>query len=170
MKDFAAIDFETANSQRSSVCSVGVVVVRGGEISEQIYRLIRPEPEYYSYFNTLVHGLTELDTKSAPIFPQVWREISPHFDGLALVAHNAPFDQSCLKSVFASYSMDYPEYEFYCTCRAARAKFKNLPAQLRPPNAKLDTVARFCGFEMQNHHNAVADALACAQIALKLLA
>ena len=29
MKDFAAIDFETANNERSSVCSVGVVIVRG---------------------------------------------------------------------------------------------------------------------------------------------
>jgi len=26
MKDFAAIDFETANYQRSSVCSVGIVI------------------------------------------------------------------------------------------------------------------------------------------------
>ena len=32
MKDFAAIDFETANNERSSVCSVGVVIVRDGEI------------------------------------------------------------------------------------------------------------------------------------------
>ena len=32
MKDFAAIDFETANGRRTSVCSVGVVVVRGGEV------------------------------------------------------------------------------------------------------------------------------------------
>ena len=28
MKDFAAIDFETANNERSSVCSVGIVIVR----------------------------------------------------------------------------------------------------------------------------------------------
>ena len=34
MRDFAAIDFETANNQRSSVCSVGVVVVRNGEIAD----------------------------------------------------------------------------------------------------------------------------------------
>ena len=33
MKDFAAIDFETANNERSSVCSVGIVIVRGGEDS-----------------------------------------------------------------------------------------------------------------------------------------
>ena len=48
MKDFAAIDFETANEQRTSVCSVGVVVVRGGVIADRFYSLIRPEPEYYS--------------------------------------------------------------------------------------------------------------------------
>lgn len=30
MKDFAAIDFETVNNQRSSVCSVGLVKSRAG--------------------------------------------------------------------------------------------------------------------------------------------
>ena len=49
MENFAAIDFETANEQRTSVCSVGVVIVRDGEIVDNYYSLIRPEPEYYSY-------------------------------------------------------------------------------------------------------------------------
>ena len=31
MQDFVAIDFETANGRRSSVCSVGIVIVRDGE-------------------------------------------------------------------------------------------------------------------------------------------
>lgn len=48
MRDFAAIDFETANNQRSSVCSVGVVVVRNGEIADTFYSLINPEPNYYT--------------------------------------------------------------------------------------------------------------------------
>lgn len=47
MKDFAAIDFETANNQRSSVCSVGLVIVRDGEITDTFYSLINPEPNYY---------------------------------------------------------------------------------------------------------------------------
>ena len=47
MENFAAIDFETANEQRTSVCSVGVVIVRNGEIADSYYSLIRPEPEYY---------------------------------------------------------------------------------------------------------------------------
>ena len=62
MKDFAAIDFETANGERSSVCSVGIVIVRDGVVREKIYRLIRPFPNYYSYWNTQVHGLTRQDT------------------------------------------------------------------------------------------------------------
>ena len=48
MENFAAIDFETANEQRTSVCSVGVVIVRNGEIADSYYSLIRPEPEYYT--------------------------------------------------------------------------------------------------------------------------
>lgn len=47
MKNFAAIDFETANQQRTSVCSVGIVIVRNGEIVDSYYSLIKPEPEYF---------------------------------------------------------------------------------------------------------------------------
>ena len=42
MKDFVAIDFETANGSRSSVCSVGIIIVRNGLITEKIYELIKP--------------------------------------------------------------------------------------------------------------------------------
>lgn len=41
MKNFAAIDFETANQQRTSVCSVGIVIVRDGEIVDSYYSLIK---------------------------------------------------------------------------------------------------------------------------------
>ena len=45
MRDFAAIDFETANEQPSSVCSVGIVIVRDGCVADSYYSLIHPEPE-----------------------------------------------------------------------------------------------------------------------------
>ena len=120
MRDFAAIDFETANNQRSSVCSVGVVVVRDGEIAETFYSLINPEPNYYTYWCSQVHGLTREDTEDAPVFPAVWAQIEPLIEGLPLVAHNRPFDESCLKAVFRVYQMDYPDYEFYDTGRCLR--------------------------------------------------
>ena len=100
MTDFAAIDFETANECRSSVCSVGVVIVRGGEVVDSFYSLIHPEPEYYQWFCQQVHGLGPEDTDDAPVFPKVWAKIAPLIEGLPLVAHNSPFDEGCLKSVF----------------------------------------------------------------------
>ena len=164
MRDFAAIDFETANGERSSVCSVGVVVVRGGEVVDRIYRLIQPEPNYYNYWNTRVHGLTREDTDGAAVFPSVWAEIAPRIEGLPLVAHNSPFDEGCLKAVFRTYGMDYPGYRFFCTCRASRRAFKG-----ELPNHQLQTVAAHCGYDLALHHHALADAEACARIALQIL-
>ena len=164
MTDFAAIDFETANSHRASVCSVGVVVVRGGRIVDSFYRLIRPRPNYYSRFTTAIHGLTAADTDEAPEFEEVWQEIAPLIEGLPLVAHNAPFDESCLRAAFELYDMPWPGYTFFCTCRASRRVFGR---QL--PNHQLHTVAAACGFDLRQHHHALADAEACAHIALRIL-
>ena len=126
MTDFAAIDFETANGNRSSVCSVGVVIVRGGEIVDTFYSLIQPEPNYYNYWCCQVHGLCREDTDDAPVFPDVWAKIEPLIDGLPLVAHNRPFDEGCLRAVFRVYRMDYPEYDFYDTLAASRRLLPHL--------------------------------------------
>ena len=164
MKNFAAIDFETANRHSSSVCSVGVVIVRDGKIEKKIYKLIHPVPNYYSPKNTEIHGLSRDDTDSVDTFPEVWAEIAPAIEGLPLVAHFSRFDEGCLRAAFRRFEMDYPEYEFYCTCTASRRVFgRSLP------NHKLDTVAKRCGFDLANHHHALADAEACAMIALQIL-
>lgn len=163
MKDFAAIDFETANSERSSVCSVGVVIVRDGEMVDSFYSLIQPEPNYYNYWCSRVHGLCCADTDEAPVFPRVWEKVAPMIEGLPLVAHNKTFDEGCLRAVFRTYQMDYPDYEFHDTLRVARRLLKNLP------DHQLHTVAAACGFDMNNHHHALADAEACAWIARELL-
>lgn len=162
MNSFAAIDFETANEHRTSVCSVGVVIVRKGEITNNFYSLIRPEPEYYRYGNIMVHGITQDVTANAPIFPQVWNQIEPLIEDLPLIAHNKVFDEGCLKACFRMYQMDYPDYEFYCTLQKARAELRGLP------NYKLHTVSAYCGFVLENHHHALADAEACAHIAIQI--
>ena len=164
MKDFAAIDFETANENHSSVCAVGIVIVRGGKIDEKWYRLIRPTPNYYlTWFTRDIHGIGYEDTVNEQPFPDVWAELAPRLAGLPLVAHNSSFDESCLRSVHRVYDMDYPGYEFHCTCQAARRIFgKDLP------NHKLPTVALRCGYDLTQHHHALADAEACAVIAMQV--
>ena len=162
MTDFAAIDFETANSRRCSVCSVGIVIVRNGEIVDKFYSLIKPTPNYYTYWTTEVHGLTRCDTDDQPSFPEVWAQIKDKIEGLPLVAHNSPFDESCLRAVFNEYGMEYPEYKFHCTLRASRRC-------LDLSSHQLHISAAACGYDIETHHNALCDAEACAAIALKLL-
>ena len=89
---------------------------------------------------------------------------SKHYAGVPLVAHNSPFDEGCLKEVFKVYQMDYPDYTFYDTCAASRRHFGH-----RLPDHQLQTVAAACGYDLQRHHHALADAEACAAIALRLL-
>lgn len=164
MRDFAAIDFETANGSRSSVCSVGVVVVRDGVVVDSFYSLIHPRPNYYAWFCQQVHGLCDADTCDAPDFPQVWRQIAEKIKDLPLVAHNARFDEGCLRAVHQCYGMIYPEYRFYDTLAASRRTFGRTL-----PNHQLHTVAAQCGYILNNHHHALADAEACAAIAMMLL-
>lgn len=163
MIDFAAIDFETANEQPSSVCSVGVVIVRNGIITDTFYSLIHPEPEYYTYWTTRVHGLRMEDTADAPVFSKVWEQVAPKIEGLPLIAHNKVFDEGCLKAVFRVYQMDYPDYKFHCTLQMSRRAWKGLP------NYQLHTVANYCGYNLEHHHHALADAEDCARIAIALL-
>ena len=163
MKDFAAIDFETANNERSSVCSVGIVIVRNGEIVDRYYSLIQPEPNYYNYWCSQVHGLSREDTEDARVFPEVWADIEPLIQGLPLVAHNKPFDENCLKAVFRCYQMDYPDYEFHDTLCVSRRVLPDLE------NHQLHTVAAVGGYCLEDHHHALADAEACAWIAREIL-
>ena len=85
MDSFVALDFETANRERSSVCSIGLVFVED--------------------------------------------------------RHTNPF---------------------YCTCRQSRRLFPELP------NHRLETVSLHVGYHLADHHHALADAEACAYIALEV--
>ncbi|MCI5990211.1 MAG: 3'-5' exoribonuclease, partial [Bacteroidales bacterium] len=94
----------------------------------------------------------------------VWEKVEPLIEGLPLVAHNSGFDEGCLKAAFQVYRMDYPDYEFHDTLAASRSHFGRLL-----PNHRLPTVAAACGYDLQDHHHALADAEACAAIAMKIL-
>ena len=182
IRDFIAIDFETANQEPSSVCSIGAVMVRGGQIADKFYSLIQPEPNYYSYFCQRVHGLGHEDTDDAPVFSEVWKLLeeraaevffadqqaqdnrSDLMASIPFVAHNSRFDEGCLKAVFKVYQMDYPDLRFYDTLTASRRQFGH-----SLPNHQLHTIAAACGYDLRQHHHALADAEACATIALYVL-
>src|SRR5690554_7247587 len=84
MNTFAALDFETANQHRSSVCSIGLVFVENGIVVDKYYELIKPVPNFYSYWNTQVHGLVFDDTENAPEFSELWRDLSKRIKKMPL--------------------------------------------------------------------------------------
>ena len=56
MERFAAIDFETANGKRSSICSIGIAILEDDWVVDSIYTLVRPTPNFYTRWTTVYMG------------------------------------------------------------------------------------------------------------------
>ncbi len=164
LHDFAAIDFEAANAEVTSACSMGIVIVRDDEIADEFYSLLQPVPNYYDFWTTKVHGIRKKDTEDAPSFPQAWGRVSRKLKGLPMVAHGSLFDERVLKALHKYYNIKYPEFKFYCTHRGSE---KLLPDA---ESHKVHELAKLFGYdhEHKKHHNALADAEACAIIAMNI--
>lgn len=156
--DFTAIDFETADYGRDSACSVALVHVRGGRIVDQRVQLLRPPRRRFVF--TYVHGLTWEDVKDAPSFAEAWPELERLTEGSRfLAAHNAAFDKSVLRACSAAAGLPMTPLPFHCTVKTARAAWDVFPT-------KLPDVCRRLGIPL-DHHEALSDARACAQIVLE---
>ena len=151
---FTAVDFETATTQRSSICQVGIVRVVDGEIFQTFSQLIRPPDNHYTYYNVRVHGITPEMTRHQPSFSDIWPVISTFFENQLVVAHNASFDTGVLRSTLTYYGFTIPEFRTDCTYRLSRMNLKKMCETL--------------DIELLHHHDAMHDALACAKAYLLL--
>lgn len=161
--NFIAIDFETATGKRASICEAGICVVRNGEIVKKQSWLVRPQGNYYSYWNMQVHGIRPEHTAGAHEFPQIWTEIAKHLQNCpVLVAHNAAFDISCIRHSLELYQLPKPEATYYCSLRAARRIY----------DFDCNTLDYLCNqFDIpcENHHRAGDDAEMCARLFLRII-
>lgn len=151
---FTAIDFETANGSRNSICQVGLFRYENGEVVYADSFLVQPPGNMYSKINTQIHGIRPSMTQHAPFFPSVWEKIKSFIDGQLVVAHNTDFDLDCLKSTLDLYSLPFPIFESYCTYKKT--------------GLSLDNLTKSLGVELLNHHDALSDAKACAECYIKL--
>ena len=162
MNRILAIDFETANSARTSMCSVGYALIEDGKIIKNEEILINPE-EYFDPFNIYIHGITPEMVKGKLTFPDVWNKyIEPLIsEDTILIAHNAGFDMSVLRHTCDKYNMKYPQFKYLCTRILSKNNYKNLNSYA------LSDVAEYLGVEFE-HHKAKEDALICAKIYLDI--
>ncbi len=166
MDNFVAIDVETANYQPTSICAIGAVKVVNKCIVDRFYHLVKPEPNWYvRRFSEEVHGIFPKDTCDQPNFDQVWLSLKQFIGNLPLVAHNKSFDERCINATCRAYQLETPNNGFYCTLSTARRKIpRNLCSTYSLPY-----LCEFLGIPFNNHHNALADAEACAKIAIAIL-
>jgi DNA polymerase-3 subunit epsilon len=155
---FTAIDFETANADRGSVCAVGLIRVDNGDVVGRVSQLIRPEPLFFDPFNVAIHGISPADVADAPTFAEFWPSLWAGVEG-PLVAHNAAFDMSVLRRSLDRAGTPYPETDYFCTRVISKLVWPQHPTHA------LDYVARTMGIRFR-HHDALEDARACALIAV----
>lgn len=155
MKDFVALDFETATRELYSACALGTVRVSAGKIVEKHYWLFQP-PGNEIWNNTIrVHGITPTMTRELDTFEAIREQVFRHLDGRHWVAHNAVFDTAVLRETFAYYGLTPPEpASVTCTCTLMG-------------NQSLEKCCAHFGISMLQHHDALSDALACAEVYLK---
>jgi DNA polymerase III subunit epsilon len=157
--DFTAIDFETANSSSASACSVGLVKVRDGKVVDQAYWLIKPPAGHDEFWewNTRIHGLVAEDVASAALWTEQLPDLVAFAEGDILVAHNAGFDMGVISGACAATLVETPAFEYACSLQVARKTY-------HLDSYRLPSAAMAAGFEDFQHHNALADAEACAAI------
>lgn len=157
--DFTAIDFETANPSRASVCSVGLAKVRDGRVVDTTGWPIRPPAGHgeFAPFHVHLHGITPEAVQGAPSWGQALDRIVQYLDGDLVVAHNAAFDLSVLRQACVAETMSWPSLDFLCSLMAARRT-------LKLPSYRLPFALKECGITMVNHHNAESDAAGAATL------
>lgn len=159
---FTAIDFETANERRASACAIGVVLVRNGHIINTYQTLLRPRELRVDWRNQQVHGIAAADLHDAPSLAEVWPILLPYLEGQPVVAHNSAFDMSVLEHSLRDHDLPVPAFHCLCSVKLAKAAWPQLERH------RLNHLADFFGLELQ-HHDALSDARACAEITLRAL-
>ena len=161
--DFVAVDFETANRSPASACAVGLARVRGGEVVATDAWLIRPPHGHdrFEPFNVQLHGVSAERVSGAPRWEASLARILEFAGDDVLVAHNAPFDMGVIVAASRACGLPVPALRYFCSLRLARRGYKLA-------SYALPSAARAAGFELTNHHDALADALACAAIVVDI--
>ena len=158
---FVAFDVETPNRYNNRMSAIGISIIEGTEIADSFYSLVDPlQP--FDWFNTKLTGINEETVFDAPTFPELWPTIEPILSSGILVAHNASFDMSVLRSCLKGYDIHWkPEVKGLCTVSMGRRLLPDI-------SHKLDSMCDYFGIAL-NHHQADSDSRACAEILLRYL-
>ena len=162
-EEYVVFDIETTGFSpvKNRIIEIGAVKVSQGEIVDKFSTFVNPETPIPFEIEKLT-GIHDDMVMDSPTIETVLPEFLAFCGDAVLVAHNANFDMSFIKE--NARRLDIPkEFTYVDTVGIAR--------MLLPNQAKhtLDAVAKTLGISLENHHRAVDDAGATAEIFVKFI-
>lgn len=160
---FVVFDLETTgfSNKNDKITEIGAVKVKNFEIVDRFNELINPEKDI-SYKVQELTGITNDLIKDKPTIEEILPRFMEFIGDSVLVAHNAEFDIGFINQ----------------KCKEMNIEFKNksvdtlMLARILLPHLKrfkLNNLTKELGVPLHNHHRAVDDAAATAQIFIKFL-
>ena len=157
---FNAIDVETANRRRASICQIGLVQVHMGKIGRALSFLVDPE-ENFEPVNTGIHGIDESAIRGAITLPDIYPRLRSMIEQAPLVSHSK-FDKQALEQAESKYGLTTSNLRWLDTARIARTAW---PEKYEKSGWGLKKIANDLGIAFQ-HHEAGEDARVAAEILL----
>ena len=162
---FVIVDLETTGAspkKGAAITEIGAVKVRSGQYLGNFESFVNPLTSIPEYI-TQMTGITDLMLAKAPVIDEIlpaFLEFAGSAEQTIIVAHNAPFDLSFLKSAAKELDLDWPKFKTLDTVTIARQVLSKEDV----PNCKLSTLAQFFGTKTEPNHRALDDAKATTEI------
>jgi DNA polymerase-3 subunit epsilon len=159
-QEYVVVDVETTGGrgEHHRVTEIGAVKVRDGEIVGQFSTLVNPQRSIPPGITRLT-GITPAMVEDAPCFSDIADEFEEFMRGAIFVAHNVEFDYGFISREFGRLGRGF-RYPRLCTCASMR---KLYPGQR---SYSLAALAEAYDIPLRNHHRALCDAEAAAQLLL----
>ncbi len=161
--DFVVFDIETTGFSpvNNRIIEIGAVKVSGGVIVDRYSTFVNPKTPIPFEIEKLT-GINDSMVMDSPEIEEILPQFLAFCGDAVLVAHNANFDMSFIKENAIRQGIRR-EFTYVDTVGIARI--------LLPNQAKhtLDAVAKTLGVSLENHHRAVDDAEATAEIFVKMI-
>lgn len=156
-------DIEILNNDPTSICSIGIVVLKDKRIVDTYYSLVRPHNLAFDKYRYGVHHIRPKSLQKERPFKDVWEEIHHYFEDMIVVSHDVQNDMAHIRACLKQAHIPYPTLRMSCT---------NVIAHILSPKLEKYNIAdlsEFYNVPLNDAHNALSDAKACAFILVKML-
>ncbi|MCX7653553.1 MAG: PolC-type DNA polymerase III [Fervidobacterium sp.] len=160
---YVVIDLETTglNPRNDEIMEVGAVKTYQGKIIQEFHTFVKPSKVNKKSLE--ITGITEQMLENAPGIAEVLDKLLDFLHGCVIVAHNADFDVSFLRNVFARHGIEFnPPY--IDTLRLSQSLLRN-----RLKSFSLDKLVDHFDLGTFQHHRALDDARITAGVFWKLI-